>query len=67
YDMAKDPGQLTSLAKNKRYAKVRKVLLRRLLTLASCQAATCNNSYGKDPKPLPKRKKRGKKPAAKQQ
>ncbi|MGZ5359855.1 MAG: sulfatase family protein [Solirubrobacterales bacterium] len=65
YDMAKDPGQLTSLGKNKRYAKVRKVLLRRLLTLASCQAATCNSSYGNDPKPLPKHGKRGKQKGAK--
>ena len=67
YDMINDPAQLTSLGKSKRYAKVRKVLLRRLLSLSGCQAATCNVSYGKDPKPLPKRKKIGKKPVAKKE
>jgi hypothetical protein len=43
---------------------VRKVLLRRLLTLSGCQAATCTRSYGKDPKPLPKRRKGQKKKGA---
>jgi hypothetical protein len=63
--MLNDPGQLTSLSHSKRYAKVRKVLLRRVLTLASCQAASCNASYGADPKPLPRHRKGGKKGGAK--
>jgi len=65
YDMFKDPAQLTSQAANPRYAKIKKLLLRRLITLAGCQAATCNVTYPTDPKPLPKKPKKGKKKPAK--
>jgi hypothetical protein len=66
YDMAKDPAQLTSLIGNRRYNKVRRKLLRRLIILASCAGHGCDASYGPDPKPKPKKKgKKAKKKAAK--
>jgi arylsulfatase A-like enzyme len=67
YDMAKDPAQLSSLIHNRRYNKVRRKLLRRLIVLSGCAGASCNASYGLDPKPMPKKqqkkaKKKGAKP-----
>ncbi len=62
YDMLKDPAQLRSMAKSPRYRRVRKVLLRRLLALANCQADGCQVNHRRDPKPV-KRAKRKKKPA----
>ena len=56
YDMSNDPGQLNSLIHNRRYNKVRRKLLRRLIVLASCAGARCGVSYGPEPKPLPKKK-----------
>ncbi len=58
YDMRKDAAQLNSLHNNKRYAKVRAVLYRRLLGLAFCQGESCRASYGPDPKPSKKKRKR---------
>ena len=60
YDMLVDPAQLNNQAKNPRYAKVVKVLYRRLLNLSFCYAASCSANVGKDPRPLPKKHKRKK-------
>jgi hypothetical protein len=61
YDMAKDPGQLNSLIGNRRYNKVRRKLLRRLIILSGCAGPSCNVSYGPDPKPVPKKHRQGSK------
>jgi N-acetylglucosamine-6-sulfatase len=61
YDMAKDPGQLNSLVGNRRYNKVRRKLLRRLIILSGCAGHSCNVSYGPDPKPKPKKRRKGSK------
>lgn len=62
YDMGKDPGQLTNVAFDPRYKKVRNKLYRRLLALAFCQGESCRADYGRDPTPLKKhRKKKSKK------
>jgi hypothetical protein len=58
YDMAKDPAQLRSLIGNRRYNKVRRKLLRRLIVLSGCAGASCNASYGADPKPIPKKQRK---------
>ncbi len=58
YDMAKDPAQLSSLIANRRYNKVRRKLLRRLIVLSGCGGDACRASYGKDPKPRPKKRKK---------
>jgi N-acetylglucosamine-6-sulfatase len=53
YDMAKDPAQLQNL-RGRRYAKVRRILFARLVSLAGCSGATCGISYVKDPRPKPR-------------
>jgi len=63
YDMWRDPYQLSSLAKNRRYRKVRKALLAELDRLARCQGASCSAGLGPDPRPAKKKKKRRKRPA----
>jgi len=55
YDMKRDPGQLRSLASDKRYASVRAWLFRRLLKLRDCDGAACRVQIGEPPLPLPKR------------
>jgi len=74
YDMKRDPAQLHSLAKDRRYRYVRKWLFNWLIPLSTCSGAGCRIEIGPDPAPLPKkavrpkRKKKGqgtKQPAAK--
>jgi N-acetylglucosamine-6-sulfatase len=65
YDMRRDPGQLRSLATDRRYRFVRKWLFNHLAALSTCRAAACRVELGPDPLPLPKsalRPKREKKP-----
>jgi N-acetylglucosamine-6-sulfatase len=71
YDMKRDPGQLSSLAMNRRYRYVRKWLYDQLIPLSSCAGPSCRVELGPDPAPLPKsalrtkrKKKGGKSPAA---
>jgi N-acetylglucosamine-6-sulfatase len=54
YDMKLDPGQLRSLAADRRYRYVRKWLYDRLVPLSACVGATCRVELGPDPVPLPK-------------
>ncbi|MFN2612153.1 MAG: sulfatase, partial [Solirubrobacterales bacterium] len=56
YDMAKDPAQLNNLRARK-YRKVRRILLGRLIALGGCSGPSCNLAYARDPKV---KKKRGK-------
>jgi arylsulfatase A-like enzyme len=65
YDMVKDPAQLTNL-RARRYRRVKRILLARLINLASCAGPNCNTTYARDPKsPDRKKKKKGKKRKAK--
>jgi N-acetylglucosamine-6-sulfatase len=41
YDLKKDPQELRSLHRSKRYAKIRRKLARRLHRLRTCRGATC--------------------------
>jgi N-acetylglucosamine-6-sulfatase len=52
YDMSKDPFQLDSLHKNKRYKAVRTFLKKALKKLSRCAGSSCNRKLGKEPKPL---------------
>ena len=61
YDLRTDPLQLKSIYKDSRYFRVRKYLLKKLAFLSRCQGGTCNEEYGKPPKPLAKRKQPNKK------
>jgi N-acetylglucosamine-6-sulfatase len=72
YDMARDPEQLTSLAKDPRYRAVRQWLYTQLIPLSTCSGDPCRVELGPDPLPLPKsavkpkrKKKRGKAPSVK--
>ena len=65
YDMRRDPAQLRSLAKDRRYGPVRKWLFNHLAALSTCAGTACRIELGADPLPLPKsavRPKRKKKP-----
>jgi N-acetylglucosamine-6-sulfatase len=65
YDMKRDPAQLRSLAKDRRYRFVRRWLFGHLVLLSTCRGAGCRVELGPDPFPLPKsavRPKRKKKP-----
>lgn len=55
YDMRHDPGQLRSLARDRRYAPVRAWLFERLLELRNCSGAVCRAQIGEPPAPLPRR------------
>jgi arylsulfatase A-like enzyme len=61
YDLRTDPLQLKSIYKDSRYFRVRKYLLKKLAFLSRCQGGTCNEEYGKPPKPLAKPKRPNKK------
>jgi len=61
YDMWRDPFQLHSVAKSRRYWTVRKQLLSRLDSLASCSGPRCSAAIGPDPRPLKPKKKAKKK------
>lgn len=56
YDMWRDPNQLKSVSKNKRYRSVRKTLLAELDRLARCSEASCSAQLGADPRPAKKKK-----------
>jgi arylsulfatase A-like enzyme len=58
YDLKLDPLELKSSYKDSRYFPVRKYLLKKLKHLVLCAGATCNEEFGKPPKPLAKKKKR---------
>jgi N-acetylglucosamine-6-sulfatase len=58
YDMWRDPYQLNSVAKNRRYRGVRKRLLARLDQLARCSGSSCSAQVGPDPAPRKKAKSR---------
>jgi N-acetylglucosamine-6-sulfatase len=60
YDMKRDPAQLRSLAKEKRYGPVRKWLLSRLVPLSACAGDSCRLEIGPEPSPRkgPRPKKR---------
>jgi hypothetical protein len=65
YDMKKDPGQLDSVHRDKRYALVRRFLLTKLNEFRACKGGNCNFDIGPDPKPLkPRKAKKRKKPPA---
>ena len=50
--MKKDPGQLESVHRDKRYALVRQFLLTKLNEYRACKGGACNLDIGPDPKPL---------------
>ena len=58
YDMWRDPYQLKSVAKNRRYRKVRKSLLADLDRLTRCSGTGCTAGLGPDPRPGKKKRKR---------
>ncbi len=57
YDMWRDPFQLKSVAKSRRYRAVRKLLLAKLNRLAVCSGPVCGADIGPDPRPFKKHKK----------
>jgi N-acetylglucosamine-6-sulfatase len=59
YDMRRDPGQLRSLASNKRFRSVRKWLFRQMIPLSSCAGTACRVEVGVEPPPRPKKKRKG--------
>ena len=63
YDIPRDRFMLKSVWKNRRYAPVKKFLLKALAKLVHCSGPACNKKIGKPPKPLAKPKKRKRKPA----
>jgi N-acetylglucosamine-6-sulfatase len=58
YDMWRDPYQLTSVSKNRRYRGVRKTLLADLDRLARCSGPDCTADLGAEPRPTKKKKKK---------
>ena len=54
YDMLRDPAQLNSLARNKRYRFVRKWLFDHLAAFSTCAGPSCRVEVGPEPVPLPK-------------
>ena len=64
YDMLRDPAQLRSLARDRRYRFVRKWLHGQMVTLTGCNGPTCRTEIGFEPRPLkrapkPKPKRKG--------
>lgn len=60
YDMRRDPSQLESVAKDRRYRGVKRWLFDRLDELSFCAGASCNVEVG--PEPAPSKRKRTRKP-----
>lgn len=58
YDMARDPSQLSSLHRNKRFAPIRKWMLAKLNVLAGCAGSACSQDLGVPPQPLKKKRKK---------
>ena len=61
YDMKEDPLQTDSVYGDARYRKIRTWMLKRIKKFTRCQGDKCNRSLAKPPKPLPERKRKGKK------
>lgn len=61
YDLVRDPYELNSLHRNRRYRKVRRFLRRALADLGRCNASDCRRQLAKPPKPLPRKKRKSKK------
>lgn len=59
YDRRRDPHELQSVARRKRYAPVRRELRRRMRVLRTCVAEVCSADFGPQPKPRKKRRKKG--------
>jgi N-acetylglucosamine-6-sulfatase len=64
YDMWRDPAQLKSLSRDRRYRFVRKWLYGQMIALAGCNGPTCRTEIGAEPLPLrrapkPKKKRKG--------
>jgi N-acetylglucosamine-6-sulfatase len=57
YDMLRDPGQLRSLYRNRRYRFIRKWLYNQMVALSTCHGAPCRTEIGPEPRPLRKAKK----------
>ena len=51
YDMRRDPGQLRSKHRDRRYRQVRRWLRTHLFSLAACSGAICRHEVGPEPKP----------------
>lgn len=51
YDLKRDPAELHSLARSRRFAPVRRFLARRLRRLARCHGSTCRAALPKAPSP----------------
>jgi arylsulfatase A-like enzyme len=64
YDMLYDPGQVRSLAADRRFKPVRNYLFNALVSLATCAGASCRADLPPEPLPL-KRKPGAKKQSAK--
>ena len=64
YDMFRDPYQLTSVHKDRRYTEVRKYLLARIEDYRKCAGAACLAPSGAEPLPLKKQPKKKKKKKA---
>ena len=54
YDMKRDPAQLRSVVRDRRYRLVRRFLFDHLAVLSTCAGETCRAEIGPDPLPLPK-------------
>ena len=54
YDMKRDPAQLRSVVRDRRYRFVRRFLFDHLAVLSTCAGETCRAEIGPDPLPLPK-------------
>jgi N-acetylglucosamine-6-sulfatase len=52
YDMLRDPAQLHNVAKDKRYAPVRRFLFGALIPLSVCSGPACRVEIGPEPAPL---------------
>jgi arylsulfatase A-like enzyme len=53
YDRQLDPAELDSVAGRPEYAPVQAEMERRLQALGACAGASCRQSFGADPEPLP--------------
>ncbi len=54
YDLRRDPYELRSLARSRRYGPVLHFLARHLEALAQCEGASCRAAIPKPPRPLPR-------------
>ncbi len=52
YDMLRDPAQMRSVHRNRRYRPVRRWLHLQMVTLGVCDGAVCRSEIGPEPRPL---------------